>query len=107
MLAAQVPMIEARAGQALFSRFAQPAAAEPESWGKVRQAFAPKSKVENGVGILEVSGILAFKPDLGSLFFDGFEDSGEVLGAFRRLEADPEAKSIVLNVNSPEDLALA
>ncbi|MHB9005335.1 MAG: hypothetical protein ACYDC1_00210 [Limisphaerales bacterium] len=31
MLAAQVPMLEARAGQALFSRALQPTAAEPDS----------------------------------------------------------------------------
>jgi capsid assembly protease len=100
-LAAQVPMIEARAGRALFARLLQPAAAEPESWGKVRQAFAPRATVENGIGMLEISGVLAYRPDIGSLFYDGFEDSSEVLGAFRRLEADPETKAIVLNINSP------
>jgi len=94
-------MIEARTGQALFSRLIQPAAAEPESWGKVRQALAPKATVQDGVGVLEISGVLAYRPDIGSMFFDGFEDSAEVLAAFRRLEADPEAKAIVLNVNSP------
>ena len=101
MLAAQVPMIEGRAAQALLSRFLQPAAAQPESWVKVRQLFAPKTTVENGVGVLEISGVLAYRPDIGSLFFDGFEDSAEVLSAFRRLDADPETKAIVLNVNSP------
>jgi signal peptide peptidase SppA len=50
---------------------------------------------------LEISGILAYRPSIGDLFFDGFEDSAEVLSAFRRLEADPEAKAIVLNINSP------
>ena len=94
-------MLEARAGQALFGRLLQPAAAEPESWGKVRQAFAPKVSVQDGIGVLEITGILAYRPDIGSLFFDGFEDSGEVLAAFHRLEADPEAKAIVLNINSP------
>lgn len=94
-------MIEARAGQALFSRLLGPAAAEPDSWGKVRQAFAPKATIENGIGILDVTGVLAYRPDIGSLICDGFEDSAEVLSAFRRLEADPETKAIVLNVNSP------
>ncbi|MCL4181562.1 MAG: S49 family peptidase [Verrucomicrobia bacterium] len=94
-------MIERRAAQAIIQRILQPAAAEPESWGKVRQAFAPKTTVDSGVGVLEVTGILAYRPDIGSLFFDGFEDSAEVLAAFHRLEADPEAKAIVLNVNSP------
>ncbi len=65
MLAAQVPIIEARAGQALFGQLLRPAAAEPESWGKVRQNFAPKATVENGVGILEIKGILAYRPDIG------------------------------------------
>ena len=32
MLAAQVPMIEVRAGQALLNRLLQPTAAEPETW---------------------------------------------------------------------------
>lgn len=106
MLAAQVPMLEARAGQALFGRFLQeagrgPAAAEPETWRKARQNFAPRTSIDGGVGVLEINGVLAFKPDLGELIFDGFEDSAEVLSAFQRLEADPEARAIVLNVNSP------
>jgi signal peptide peptidase SppA len=101
MLAAQVPMIEVRAGQALLNRLLQPTAAEPETWKKTRQAFAPRTKIDNGVGILEISGILAYRPDLGSLFFDGFEDSAEVLTAFRRLETDPEAQAILLNIHSP------
>jgi len=101
MLASQVPMIEARAGQALFGRLIQPQAAEPESWRKARAALAPRATVEGGVGVLEISGVLAYRPDLGDMFFDGFEDSAEVRAAFRRLEADPEAKAIVLNINSP------
>ena len=61
----------------------------------------PKATVENGIGILEITGILAYRPDIGSLFFDGFEDSAEVLGAFRRLESNPEVDAILLNINSP------
>jgi len=106
MLAAQVPMLEARAGQALFRRFIEPAAAEPETWRKARGHFAPRTFVENGVGVLEITGVLAYRPDLGELIFDGFEDSAEVLTAFRRLEADPEAKAIVLDVNSPGGFAV-
>lgn len=101
ILAAQVPMLEARAGQALFGRFLGPTAAEPESWRKVRANFAPRTSVEDGIGILEINGVLAYRPDIGDLIFDGFEDSSEVLAAFRRLEAEPETKAIVLNVNSP------
>src|SRR5690606_39031339 len=52
-------------------------------------------------GTLEINGVLAYRPDLGELIFDGFEDSAEVLAGFRRLETEPEAKAIVLNVNSP------
>ena len=100
-LATQIPMIEARAGQALLGRLFQPQTAEPDSWRKARQTFAPKTSVESGIGVLEISGVLAYRPDLGSLFFDGFEDSSEVLSAFQRLEADPAVSSIVLNVNSP------
>ncbi len=94
-------MIEVRAAQALLREALQPTLAEPDSWRKARQTLAPRASVENGIGLLEVSGVLAYKPDLGQMFFDGFEDSSEVLAAFRRLEADPEAKAIVLNVNSP------
>jgi signal peptide peptidase SppA len=101
MLATQVPMIEVRAAQALLRAVLQPALGEPDSWRKARQALAPRSTVENGVGVLEISGVLAYRPDLGNMFFDGFEDSVEVLGAFRGLESDPEARAIVLNVNSP------
>lgn len=101
MLATQVPLLEARAGQALLSGVLTPAAAEPETWRKTRAHFAPRTSVEGGVGVLEISGVLAYRPDLGELIFDGFEDSAEVLTAFRRLEADPDAKAIVLNVNSP------
>lgn len=101
MLATQIPMLEARVGQALLARILGPAAAEPESWRKVRQNFAPRATVEDGVGVLEINGVLAYRPDLGELIFDGFEDSAEVLSAFHRLEADPEAKAIVLSVNSP------
>ena len=78
MLAAQVPMIEGRAAQVIFQRMLQPLAAEPDSWKKARQAFAPKATVEGGVGVLEISGVLAYRPDIGSLFFDGFEDSVQV-----------------------------
>lgn len=60
MLAAQVPMLEARAGQALFGRILQPAAAEPESWRKTRGNFAPRTSVENGVEVLEINGVLAY-----------------------------------------------
>lgn len=101
MLATQVPLIEVRAAQALLRGVLQPAAGEPESWRKARQALAPRATVENGIGVLEISGVLAYRPDLGEMFFDGFEDSAEVLSAFRRLEADPETKAIILNVNSP------
>ncbi|MCZ7636686.1 MAG: hypothetical protein M5U12_12045 [Verrucomicrobia bacterium] len=101
MQATQVPLIEVRAAQALFSRWLQPAAAEPDSWRKARAHFAPRTVVDNGVGTLEISGILAYQPDLGDLIFDGFEDSAEVLAAFRRLEADPAVSAIILNVNSP------
>ena len=104
-------MIEARAGQALFGRLLQlahrslgegrPMAAEPDSWRKARQNFAPKMSVDGGIGLLEISGILAYRPDLGDMIFDGFEDSAEVLTAFRRLEADSETNAIVLNINSP------
>jgi len=99
MLAMQVPMIEVRTAQALLAL--QPAMGEPESWRKARQALAPRATVDGGVGVLEINGVLAYRPDLGEMFFDGFEDSSEVLSAFRRLEADPEARAIVLNVNSP------
>ncbi|MCZ7637600.1 MAG: S49 family peptidase [Verrucomicrobia bacterium] len=64
-------------------------------------ALCALTTVENGVGTLEISGILAYQPDLGDLIFDGFEDSAEVLAAFRRLESDPAVSAIVLNVNSP------
>jgi len=101
MLATQVPLIEARAGQALFGLLLAPAAAEPDSWRKARQALAPRATVENGVGVLAINGVLAYRPDLGEMLFDGFEDSAEVLSAFRRLEADPEAKAIVVDINSP------
>ncbi len=106
MLAAQVPMLEARAGQALLGRILGPAAAEPETWRKTRAHFAPRTFVDGGVGVLEINGVLAYRPDLGELIFDGFEDSSEVLAAFERLEVDPEAKAIVLNVNSPGGFAV-
>ncbi len=101
MLATQVPLIEVRAGRTLLHHLLEPAAAEPDSWRKARAALAPRATVEGGIGVLDISGVLAYRPDLGEMFFDGFEDSAEVLAAFRRLEADPEAKAIVLNVNSP------
>ena len=74
------------AAQALLRSAIEPAAAEPESRRKVRQALAPRATVANGVGVLEISGVLAYRPDLGEMFFDGFEDSAEVLAAFRRLD---------------------
>ncbi|MCP5515676.1 MAG: S49 family peptidase [Verrucomicrobiales bacterium] len=101
LLATQVPLIEARAAQALLGQFLQPTAAEPEPRRKLRAAFAPRTSVENGVGTLEIHGVLAYRPDIGDMLFDGFEDSAEVLAAFRRLEADPGVKSILLDVNSP------
>jgi hypothetical protein len=96
MLAAQVPMLEARAGQALFSRILGPAAAEPESWRKVRQNFAPRASIENGVGILEINGVLAYRPDIGELIFDGFEDSAEVLAAFSGRMASGEWRVVAI-----------
>lgn len=101
MLATQVPLLDVRAAQALLGAALEPAAAEPESWRRTRANFAPRTSVEGGIGVLEINGVLAYRPDLGDLIFDGFEDSSEVLSAFRRLEADPEAKAIVLDVNSP------
>lgn len=94
-------MIEGRAARAILQGILQPAAAEPESWGKVRKAFAPRARIENNIGTLEISGVLAYRPDIGSLFFDGFEDSSEILSAFRRLESDPDVEAIVLDINSP------
>jgi len=52
-------MIEGRAAQVIFQRMLQPLAAEPESWKKARQPFAPKATIEGGIGILEISGVLA------------------------------------------------
>jgi signal peptide peptidase SppA len=45
--------------------------------------------------------VLAYRPDIGELFFDGFEDSAEIASTFQSLEKNPETKAIVLNVNSP------
>ena len=101
MLATQVPMIEARAASSIFDGVLRPALAEPDSWRKARQSFAPKTAIENGVGVLEISGVLAYRPDLGDMFFDGFEDSSEVLKSFKTLESDPATKAIVLDINSP------
>ena len=100
-LATQVPLLEARAAQALFARYLQPVSAEPDTWRKARTHFAPKASVEDGVGTLEISGVLAYKPDLGNLIYEGFEDSAEVLGAFHQLQADPSVTGLVLNINSP------
>ena len=102
MLAAQVPMLEARTAQALLGRWLEPATAEPEPRRKARQALAPRATVESGIGVLEVNGVLAYRPDLGEMFFDGFEDSAEVLSAFRLIEGDPEAKAVVLDLDSPD-----
>ncbi|HNQ88391.1 MAG TPA: S49 family peptidase [Verrucomicrobiota bacterium] len=101
MLATQVPLIEVRAAQALLRQTLQPALGEPDSRRKVRQALAPRTTVEGGIGVLEISGVLAYRPDLGEMFFDGFEDSAEVLSAFRRLEADPDVNALILDINSP------
>ena len=79
MLAAQVPMIEGRSAQVIFQRMLQPLAAEPESWKKARQPFAPKATIEGGVGILEISRVLAYRPDLGSLFFRDITDQDDEL----------------------------
>ena len=82
MLATQVPMIEARAASSIFDGVLRPALAEPDSWRKARQAFAPKTAIENGIGVLEISGVLAYRPDLGDMFFDGFDFAEEGVFAF-------------------------
>jgi protease-4 len=60
----------------------------------------------DGIGVLEVNGVLAYRPDLGALAWDGVEDSAEVIRAFRALEAHPAVAAIVLNVNSPGGFAV-
>lgn len=103
-LAGQTLLIEPQAGAAFLSSLAQqqqPTAAEPERWRKVRRVFSPRPEITDGVAVLEVSGVLAYRPDIGAMAFDGVEDSAEVLRAFRDLEDNPKVLSIVLNINSP------
>jgi signal peptide peptidase SppA len=101
-LAAQTMLLEPRAAAAfLASLTTPPQAGEPERWREARKVFAPRTEIVDGVGVLEVSGVLAYKPDLGALCWDGVEDSAETLKAFRALEENPKVTALVLNVNSP------
>ncbi|MCZ7635744.1 MAG: S49 family peptidase [Verrucomicrobia bacterium] len=63
--------------------------------------FAPRTDIRDGIGVLEITGALAYRPDLGDIIFDGVEDSAAVAEAFSSLEANPKVAGIVLNVNSP------
>jgi protease-4 len=102
MLAAQTMLLEPRAAAAFLSRLSTaPRAGEPERWRKARELFAPRTEITDGVGVLEIHGMLAYRPELEELAFAGVEDSAEVAGALRALEANPRVTAIVLNVNSP------
>lgn len=101
-LARQPMLIEPQAGAAFLARLMlPPQAGEPERWREARRQFAPRTEITEGVGVLELNGVLAYKPDLGALCWEGVEDSAEVIRAFRALEANPKVSAIVLNVNSP------
>lgn len=101
-LAAQTMLLEPRAAAAFLSQLhTPPTAGEPERWRKERKMYLPRCDVVDGVGVLEISGTLAYRPDLWELAFEGVEDSAELLTAFRALEHDAKVQAVVLNINSP------
>lgn len=108
-LRTETPLIEPRAFAGLLADYSRrletipavPSAGEPDGLAKLREHFKPRTSVNNGVGILEISGPLAYKPDLFEMAWYGMEDSAAVLSSLRELQANPEVSSILLNLNSP------
>ncbi|MCA1996438.1 MAG: S49 family peptidase [Armatimonadetes bacterium] len=74
---------------------------EPPELARLRARFEPRTSLVEGVGVLEITGVLAYKPDLLALAFEGVEDSAAVLSAFQALHDNPRVGAVVLNINSP------
>lgn len=108
-LRTETPLIEPRAFDGMLADYSRRlefshsdlTAGEPDGWVKLRERFKPRTSVNNGVGILEITGPLAYKPDVFEMVFFGLEDSAAVLSSFRELQANPDVSSILLNINSP------
>lgn len=99
--ACDVPLLAPGAITSLLQSISSPQAAEHPMLKKLRDSVAPKVEIKNGIAIVPIEGVLAYRPDPFEMLFYGIEDSASVLDTFEQAAANPEVEGILLNINSP------
>jgi protease-4 len=63
--------------------------------------LAPKMEVtEDGIGVIQMHGAMAYAPDAWEMLFDGIEDTRAINGLVNQAAASP-VRGILLDINSP------
>lgn len=99
--ACDVPLLAPGAITALLQSVSVPQAAEHPALKRLRETVAPKAEIKNGIAIIPIEGVLAYRPDPFEMLFYGVEDSASVLDTFEQVAANSEVEGILLNINSP------
>jgi signal peptide peptidase SppA len=99
--ACDVPLLAAGAITSLLPSVSVPQAAEHPTLKRLREIISPKAEVRNGIAIVPIEGVLAYRPDPFEMVFYGIEDSAALLDSFEQAAANPEVEGILLNINSP------
>lgn len=81
-------------------------AAEHPMFSKFKESMKPKMEMRDNVAIVPVQGALAYNPDADEMFYDGVEDSRNVLGMVKSAANSPEVKGILLRMDTPGGMLL-
>jgi len=107
-LAGDIPLLTADALAFLAGRsVSDPVrAAEHPMIRGARESMKPKMEVRGNIAIVPVQGALAYNPDVSEMFYDGVEDSRNVLGMVKAAAADPNVEGILLRMDTPGGMLL-
>jgi len=81
-------------------------AAESPFIKQMRGVLAPKVEIRGDIAIVPVQGALAYAPDVYEMYFDGVEDSRNVLGMIHEAAGNPDVKGILLRMDTPGGMML-
>ena len=81
-------------------------AAEHPMFSKFRESMRPKAEMRGNLAIVPVQGALAYNPDVDEMFYDGVEDSRNVLSMVKSAAADSSVEGILLRMDTPGGMLL-
>jgi signal peptide peptidase SppA len=112
-LAADIPLLTADALAFLIATTGEKdvRAAEHPMFAKYREQMKPKMEkrdVGDGkkIAIVPSQGALAYNPDISEMFFDGVEDSRNVLSMIQDADDDDTVDGILLRMDTPGGMLL-